>query len=403
MLIEFSVENYKSIKGRQTLSLVAQNRDKRLIENTIAIDLPGLKNTHLLRSVVIYGANASGKSNIFKAAKFLHDFIENSATKLKPNEETGISVFRLDPYYESQPSTFEIHFIHDNVRYEYGISLSKKRVEEEWLFAFPFGSSQRWFSRIFDETSGNYDWKFSSYLKGQKESLVDKTRENASFISSAAQFNHEQLTKVYEWFIFFFRFIDFSEFTFPPEYTIDLLKQFQDDEFTSGLVRELLYGVDLGLSGFRVIDNDQNGNRATVNLLHKSIQANKEIEFESEDESAGTLKYLSLIGPWIETCLNGYTLFIDEIGAKMHPILVKKLIRIMKPLSMNDKHPQGIFTTHDTSLLDQELLRRDQIWFTEKNEEGATNLYPLIDYKPRNDEALYKGYLAGRYGGIPVF
>ncbi len=424
MIIEFSVSNYRSIRDKQTLSLVADNRigarngDKS--NQLIEIDMPGLSNTKLLKSAVFYGANASGKSNIVKAAEFFQKFVETCATDLKPDADTGVVPFRLDPFMESSPSEFEVVFTHKDVRYQYGVKLDRKWVHEEWLTAYPNGLPQRWFFRCLDIESGVYDWTYSTKLKGDKESLKNKVRENTLFLSVAAQFNHEQLSSVYEWFSDCFRFIDFSDPFFPSKYTEELILSNHDIKKT---VDALIRSADFGITGIltKKVNPDEinfpddipaglrefikkqaeEGGVTSTFFSHCRAEEGEDIGIGLPDESAGTQKFFALLGPWLDMLKNGYTFFIDELGAKMHPLLVRKLLEMVHDPEINQSGAQVVITTHDTTLLDSEIFRRDQIWFTEKDQAGSTNLYPLTDYKPRTKEALQKGYLAGRYGAIP--
>ncbi|RJP30441.1 MAG: ATP-binding protein [Candidatus Omnitrophota bacterium] len=432
MLIEFSVANLRSFKEKQTLSMVANNKDKKLPDNVIDLDMPGLSKVRLVKSVAIYGANASGKSNLFKAAEFMRNFVVNSATELKPDEETGVVPFKLDSECEKEPSEFEVIFIHDKVRYQYGFAVDKNRVFDEWLYAFPHGQPQCWFTRTWDKDQRIFEWKFSTYLKGEKESLKEKTRSNTLFLSMAAQFNHEQLTKVYNFYSDNFLCLEGSDVN--PEFTALLMEKNCE---ISKSVKSMIRQADLGISNIEINvgipDNLESRKKSdktekaiiellkknelsrkkklpenyrykkliSLNMIHEQKKTRKLVTFLKEDESEGTIKFFSLIGHFLYLISNGYFLIIDEIGAKIHPLLIRNLIQIIHNSTFNKRGSQLIFTLHDTTLLDQDLFRRDQIWFTEKNNEGATILYPLTDYKPRNDEALQKGYLAGRYGAIP--
>ncbi|MGI6456634.1 MAG: AAA family ATPase [bacterium] len=419
MLIEFSVSNFRSIKEKQTLSLVASNKDTSLPNNTIKLEKNNLSGSTLLKGCAIYGANASGKSNIFKAALFLKTFVLNSAAGLKPVEKIEVDSFKLDREYKDKPTEFEIHFIHKGVQYQYGLALGNSIVLEEWLFAFPHGSPQRWFHRNHDNNTNKDSYKFSTkYFKGEKEIIKEKTRGNSSFLSMAAQLNNEQLLEVYIWFKEFLQLIDLSSDEMSPAFTLSLV---YNNPRLSSFINDVVSKIDLGIKGIRVLEKPFSEIKFPENvplelrerfledfknetfLIGKFIHDDAEgrsIEFDMDQESFGTRKFLSLIGPIIDTLFNGYTLFIDEIASNMHPLLVRSLVESFSS-EFNRKNAQLIFTTHDTNLLDISLLRRDQIWFTEKNNEGATNLYPLTDFQPRNKEALQKGYLAGRYGAIP--
>jgi uncharacterized protein len=417
MLIEFSVKNFRSIKEKQTLSMVASNRDNTLPSHLIDPQTPGFSKTKLLKSAAIYGANASGKSNIFKAAQFMRDYVVKSATEIKPGQDTGVVPFRLDSQTEKEPSEFEMIFIHEGIRYQYGFALDRKRIHEEWLIAYPAGLPQRWFSRIWNPEKNKYEWKFSSHLKGRKEIQKENTKENTLFLSMAVQLNNEQLSIIYSWFDSEIHFLDFSKSIFDP---IDTVSMIYNNLISQKDVLDFLNYADLGISRIDIEDNGnyvklfcQNNTNNNVReeepepslylfdfkLYHKNQE--RETMFTEEDESTGTLKLLSILGPFLFAIHWGKILFVDEIGANIHPLLIRKILDFLQ----NHYHPmhicQLIFTTHDTTQLNTDTLRRDQVWFTEKNSEGATSLYPLTDFKPRADESLQKGYLAGRYGAIP--
>lgn len=420
MLIEFSVENFRSIKDRQTLSMVASARDQSLPNHLIDPQTPGLSKTKLLKSAAIYGANASGKSNIFKAAKFMRDFVVKSATEIKPGQETGVVPFRLDSQTEKKPSEFEMIFIHEGVRYQYGFSLDKKRVHEEWLIAYPVGKPQQWFSRMWNPEKGEYEWKFSTKLIGEKKSLKNKIRENTLYISVAAQLNNKQANLIYEYFRDYIVFIDGSG-EFPnPAFSAFLIEKV---ESLKKLLAVLIQEADLGVTGFdyhritkddiqfpdtddpsikqKLLNEIEEKSVYDIRLRHKCIENGREILFSYEDESEGTWKFFSVVSVFLYCLSHGFTVFVDEIGAQMHPLLVTKLQEMFSKLLWNPKNAQLIFTTHDTTQLNTNTLRRDQVWFTEKDKAGATFLYPLTDFQPRSDESLQKGYLAGRYGAIP--
>ncbi len=423
MLIEFSVANFRSIRERQTLSLVASNRVKGLPDNLLKPDLPGLSNTKLLKSAAIYGPNASGKSSLFQAGRFMQSFVCGSAVDRKPGEQTGVVPFRLDAHSASEPTEFEVLFVHEGSRYQYGFTLNKERVLEEWLMAYPRGRAQNWFHRSFDEASSEYDWDFSStHFKGDKHRLSGQTRPNALFLSTGAQWDHPQLGSLYEWFRFHFRFLDLSQVN-PPSGPAISLSLLEGREELRDAVRSLIRHADPSIVDYEIErTNWEDGDLANnllpavrkellkqvegaplfkLHVLHQGLEMSEAVRFGAEEESTGTLKYFSLLGPWIDVLGHGYTVFVDEIGASMHPLLVRSLVEALHLEKVNQQGAQLVFTTHDTTLLDKELLRRDQVWFMEKDQHNTTKLYPLLDFKPRNDEALQKGYLAGRYGALP--
>jgi hypothetical protein len=422
VLIEFKVANFRSIREEQTFSLVAANADKELPESVIDRELPGLSGVRFLKGAAIYGPNASGKSNVIKAVEFAVNFVLRSATKLQPGDPTGAEPFKLDGASVREPSSFEMTFVAENTRFVFGFSITPQRVVEEYLVAYPKGSPQRWFHRTFDEGKGVYEWAKPSTAFKRDKSLEAKTRDNCLFLSVGPQFNHAQLTQVFHWFKTEVRFIHLStDNRFLPGFTTKILSEGRHvDQITN-----LLVSADTGVTGIDLKQEDvsvedlrrnippavlaelenegplQPRKRTKVKLLHKTGGGESvELDFNNE-ESAGTKRLFALAGPWADILEQGYTVFVDEIETSLHPILVKELLKLLFNPVTNPKAAQVVFSTHNPVLLDGSLLRRDQVWFTEKSPAGATHLYPLTDYQPRNTEALAKGYLAGRYGAIP--
>lgn len=422
MLIEFKVANFRSIREEQTLSLVASNYEKGCDECLIAPDLPGLAGVKLLKGAAIYGANASGKSNILKALQFVANFVANSLTKLKPGDPTGVQPFKLDRESIDKPSRFELTFVANDVRYIFALSVTRQRVVEERLEAYPKGLRQLWYQRTYDSKKEAYQWaKASTHFK-RDPSLQERTRENALFLSVGPQFNHPQLTPIFNWFLGQMDFVNlsldegvasaFSTYMLQiPSYRervveflrkadlgiLDVIATFEDVEpdwfKNSGALREgKIVDDDSGIPPFK---------RTRLNLLHKGVDgAETLLDFEDE-ESAGTRLFFSLIAYWLDAMEEGKLLIVDEIDTSLHNLLVRELLRLILRDESYNVGAQIVFTTNNSVLLDDSFLRRDQIWFTEKSTSGATTLYPLTDYKPRKEEALARGYLAGRYGAIP--
>ncbi len=419
MLIEFSVKNYRSIKDKQTLSMVANNKDNEHPNHLIDPQAPGLSNVKLLKSAAIYGANASGKSNLYKAGKFMRNLIVDESIRRNFLDEIDIAPFGFDSKSEKELSEFEIIFIHEGIRYQYGFAIKKKKVYKEWLIAYPNGKAQQWFYRFFNDEKKEYEWNFSTFLKGEKESLKEKTKFKTLFLSTAAQFNHRQLGNVYEWFKNCFRFLDYFESLSNSEITASII---DDKNEQSIIIRNILKQADLGVmdiktkrNEFRNLESPTSKPNSIMDMfikklkeeliawkfLHKKNDTGKNVYLTPNKESAGTRVLFSLLGPLVDSLNLGKTIFLDEIGSNLHPMLFRKLIEMVHSEELNKNGAQLIFTTHDTTQLNTDILRRDQVWFTEKNKEAATILYPLTDFKPRKEEALQKGYLAGRYGAIP--
>ncbi len=418
MLVEFRVKNYKSFRDEQVLSMVASS-DKSLPDNTMAVESFGKQK--LLRSAVVYGANASGKSNLIKAIRFADRFIRQSDT-FKPETEIPIQLFQLDKNSQQTPAKFEFTFIHQEIRYQYGFTADRQRIYEEWLIAYPKGRGQTWFERTLKPNSNEYTWQYSNHLKGDKkqlEKLITK-KPNALFLSVAATFEHEQLYSVYQWFANNLLIIDVNEMNEMLE-IVTAEKAITNNNFHE-IMKKRLQFADLGIadfliekkvSTFNLPDNLPNELRHIFEgegeeSMELDIQMNHQtqegslVSFPTRDESLGTRRYFALGAPWFDTFSNGATLFVDELDASLHPILVRALVAEFHNSALNSQNAQLIFNTHNVTLLDHALFRRDQIWFVEKDKGGASHLYPLLDFSPRKDESLAKGYLQGRYGAIPL-
>lgn len=422
MLIEFRVKNFRSFQDEQVLSLIA-NRDK----TTLRGNCTAFGKLRLLKSAGIYGANASGKSNLIKAIDIMRDLVKDSAG-FEPDRELPVTPFLLNGKSEKKPSVFEVVFLHDGVKYQYGFAATGKRFQKEWLIAYPKGVGQTWYERTFNERKSNYGWKYSTFLKGDKKKLAEKTRNNALFLSVGAQWNNEQLIKVYKWFEADLRIAPPRELFMPitAKMLIDIEKEERLREELYESVTKSMQAADLDIKGVNVIrprvDKDkmkfpedmprelremilERLSKPKVEMVHRNIETGKDVHLPLEEESDGTQRFFQLLGPFFETVSLGYTVFIDELEAHLHPLLTRELIKFIQNPEYNRKGAQLIFATHDVTLLDPELFRRDQIWFTEKDKNGGTQLYSMSDYKerrPRKGEAMQKGYLAGRYGAIPI-
>jgi AAA15 family ATPase/GTPase len=421
MLVEFKVANYRSFSEEQTLSLVA-SKDTELSDN--CVDQGKLR---LLKAVGIYGPNASGKSNLIMALSTMRDIIEKPA---KPGERLPVTPFKLHDKYRDEPTSFEVTFIHEESRYQYGFTATSERIHDEWLYAYPHGRSrdvaQTWFERTFNKKTQETEWNFGSYLKGEREKLKDRTINNVLFLSAGAQWNNKQLTAVYKWFSERFLVILPSER--PTVTTIEMLMDALDDEklkkdLHAGL-RVIMRSADFGIHGMNVkkqeidpekvqfppyMPDDVRENilkglkgRVEVEFIHRAEPGGKEVCFSKLEESNGTRRFFELLGPWGLAGVQGRVLLVDELEASLHPHLVRELLKVFQSPERPSAEAQLIFATHDTTLLDPELFRRDQIWFTEKDKGGSTRLYSMLDYKPRKGEAMQKGYLSGRYGAIPI-
>lgn len=423
MLVRFSVENFKSIREEQTLSMVASNYEKELPENVIELNVPGMKGVNLLKSAVIYGANASGKSNLLKALTFFEGFIEGSATQSLPGDEIGVEPFLLDSTCRSKPTRFSMTFIHNNKRYDYGMVLDYNQIFEEYLYEYPHKRIATVFERKYE--NGEYTYKYGSKFSKKskleirvRKDIEKKTKKNTLLLSSAAQWNDRELTPIYFWFKEKMRNLTEAPIWFTETQIIEHGDELQLK--VENLLKEADFGIDrikiktlkeipvstpnnLDERDFKIMKNILFRETIDTEFLHKVTDTGDFILFKKSQESSGTLRYYHLLGPWLKVLNAGLFSHLDEIDTSLHPLLVRKLIQIFHDKNMNKNNAQLLFTTHDTTLLSADLFRRDQIWLTEKSHEGNTVLYPLSDYKVRKGESLQKGYLAGRYGAIPFF
>jgi uncharacterized protein len=406
MFLEFSVENFRSIADRQTLRLVASKRRTEAVDQP-AVDEPGFTAGKVLTSAVIYGANASGKSNFLYA---LNTFVRLITTSAEPKAPWYIEPFRLDPIWTQRPSRFEVSFLKDGIRYQYGCALDRSRIHEEWLLAYPKKTPQLWFERRAD--GEKVACHFGPSMRGEKARLASMTRPDALFLSVAAQFNHAQLSDLQKWLTTQIR--SQRAQGFGPLGTAEILES--SSSFQSAVGR-LLQGADLGILGVdvrrhpkrpdaqsgvkNVIRTGKEDEHIEVITKHRGADGSL-VSFDLlDDESEGTVRFFELIRPITATLGSGGLLAVDELDQSLHPLLVRRLVSLFHNPTTNPLRAQLVFNTHDTTLLDPKLFRRDQVWFTEKDKAGKTHLYSLLEYSPRKEEALQRGYLLGRYGAIP--
>ncbi len=412
MLVEFRVKNFRSLRDEQVLSLVAST-DKTMQEtHTLATGLKVVP--ALLRSAPIYGANASGKSNIIKALQYMRDVVAESATLVQPGQTFAVQPFRLDAEFAAQPTEFEVTVLGDGVRYQYGFAMTPQRIVREHLLVYKAFKPQRWFERHFDAETGKDVYDFGPGLKGAKNLWEGATRPNALFLSMAVQLNSEALRPVFDWFVN--QLVIFNEqAALNPQITIQMLKQPEGRK----AICDFLAAADISITDIDVVTRKVPGHAVHFDLVAgKTEVRNEEVEqhqlrfhhvtdqgqavFELADESAGTRNLLFLAGPTLDILKRGQTLVIDELDTSLHTLLVRELVRLFHRPEVNTGGAQLIFTTHDTSLLDApDLFRRDQVWLVEKDRDQASTLVALSEFSPRKNEALERGYLMGRYGGVP--
>ena len=408
MLIEFSVENYRSIRDQASLTLVADSGKERRTTHTIEVAVGSAQPIALLRSAAIYGANASGKTNLLRALETMQRIVLRSASEL---EALPVVPFRFDTASEAKPTTFEVQCLAGSVRYQYGFSATSEAIVDEWLYAWPQGRIQTWFER-----SASNVFKFGDKLSGEKEVWRKSTRPNALFLSTAVTLNSSQLQPLFDWFKDSLHVAGIGGWS--NSFTVECCEGQRKEEIVG-----FLQQVDLAVSDLRLIEEAFSPELISDSMpsalrdeiarelsdaklikprLSHEMPEGRIVELDLAEESDGTQKVFALAGPWTEALEKGHVVVLDELHDQLHPALVRFLINLFHDPSRNRNGAQLIFSTHETSILNQEVFRRDQIWFCERNRELATTLFPLTDFRPRKGvENLERSYLAGRYGGVP--
>ena len=422
MLIQFSVANYRSFRDEVTFSMLASSlkaKHPELNKKNLFAAHGGVK---LLTSAAIYGANASGKSNLIGAIHFMAGFVRNSHKSSDPTGGIDVEPFRLSTQTEDEPSSFEIVFVTEGKRYRYGFEVTNDRVEAEWLYVAPKVRESRLFERDDDGI------KLGDKFKGEGRDLVERTRPNALFLSVVAQFDGEIAQEVLSWFRSLGIATSLTHLNLGMRaFTESMLNDEESAQAIGSLIKRLDLGIDdfqiekrvsspeplpeevpeelrTALEPFLKLVGEQE--QTTVRTIHRKVNdegrpVEPELFYLDRHESEGTKKLFSLSGPLIDTLISGDVLIIDELDARLHPLLTREIVRLFHDPDQNRNDAQLVFVTQDTNLLDNLLLRRDQIWFVEKDRQGASYLYSLAEFRVRNDATYEKDYIHGRYGAIP--
>lgn len=392
MLLRFCAENFLSLKERAELSFVASTLKESLPEENDLISEPEI-GLSILRSAVIFGANASGKSNVLKALSFYKRFITESFINSQAGKPIDVEGFRLNVQTEKSPTSMEATFLVGGFIYRFGFEVDEKAVREEWLYQRTNRKRAKEVELFYRE-NGTVSVHSKCPLI---QEIVDKKmiRDNALVLSTAAQFNDPKSVEILNWLS------DTKVFFCSEDESLwgQAIRHLDDDSVRKRITEFARY-ADLGIDSISKIDNrivsshrqfDENGRES----------GNVSFPF-TKNESEGTIKYFSLAYPIIDALDNGKRVIIDELDSKLHPLLVRKIIALFNSSKTNPKGAQLLFTSHDTYLLGAGLLRRDQIWFTQKDGLGATTLYSLAEYKVRGNAAFDRDYINGRYGATPI-
>ncbi|SEK50152.1 hypothetical protein SAMN04488700_1650 [Carnobacterium iners] len=414
MLHQFTFENFKSFKNEVTLDLIASPISEH--KSDVAIDS---YNENILKVISIFGANASGKSNVIKAFHFMKHFVLYSFSNENMNGSQNLAVDKFRFENKEHPSSFEVLFSVDKNIFQYGFSLSNEEVIEEYLYIRDKNTKKEKFKTLFYLENGNII-ELDNQLKEAKN-LAKLMDTKTLFITVASKLKIPIAKIIYEWFkecLIMNYGQDFRErrmlIARKNSPIIDIIKNNERKEE----LKQFVKAIDLGIEDFGLIEQSVINEESSIEdkqyqvlTYHKNIDDGKHIPVPLSSESSGTKKMISLFISISEAIKNGSTIFIDELDAKLHPLLLRYNIILFHDEKSNPQNAQLIFTTHDVFTLDKDNFRRDEIWFADKNENGISDLYSLDSYiledengntkKVRKDASYGRDYILGKYKSIP--
>jgi AAA15 family ATPase/GTPase len=445
MLVRFTVENFASFKGRVELAMFpgkTQRHESHVYKNKGTVDT--------LKGAVIYGANASGKSNVIKAVRFAQDLIEEGTAA---NSPISTKPFKLDAATIKGPTRIEFELIHDGMHLAYGFSLNSTRVIEEWLYKITPRAERKIFTREFDVNTGKSVFNFSGikFKKPEEEQflgfIAKATRENQLFLTEVSERKvKENVQNLDAIFVALSWFRNVLTIVTPDSIYHGLEVRVRNDIQTSSLYTKYLNYFDTGISGLSVLSTDldqipgmpksiktqllkatktegrmqaafggPNNQRylfckdgpgeddwGVMRLVteHKHADTGETSQFEVFEESDGTRRLMDLIPAVLDLGKEEKVFFVDELDRSLHPLITTRIIDDFMNRTPNSK-AQLIVTTHEAAVLDQDILRKDEVWFVKKEIDGSSKIYSLEEFKPRFDADIRKGYLNGRFGAIP--
>ncbi len=416
MLIQFNFKNFKSFRDEVSLDLTATKITEHEDHVTEAA------NDKLLKVAAIYGANASGKSNVYDAFEYMTYYVDESF-KFGDEEErrrkSGDSYQKVTPFLfdgnsRNEETTFEVFYVDNSENtgktYQYGFSLKKDEVVEEWLYS-KAKTARNKYRTIFYRKKGE-ELEMNGFSKNHVENIKASLNKESLIVSLGSKLRIAKLKKVRDWFLSneIVNFGDPAENFFLSRV---LPEGFVDRKEVQNNVVEYFASFDEAIQDFNIEelpqeDEKDNSKSYKIDALHKMGNSGEMVSIPLKQESSGTLKMFALYPSLKEVLDQGSMLFIDELNARLHPLLVRNIILTFLSPEINTRNAQLIFTTHDIWQFSNELLRRDEIWMVNKNRDGVSELYSLVEFKDedgnkvRRDEALAKNYLIGNYGAIPA-
>lgn len=396
MLVNFTFKNFRSFKNEMTLSMEAAS----IQELSDAVVKSGEE--ELLPVAVMYGANSSGKSNVLKALKAMRDVLLNSV-KLNPKDKLDAEPFSLDMTSGKEPTSFEIQFTLNGSKFRYGFDYTAEAIIAEWLYEKRPGERE---FELFLRSGNEFKISKTRFAEGMGKQAA--TPDNRLFVSLVAQLNGKVSQSILDWFTN----MEYMSGMDGKGYAGKTLRTIFHQEEGKEEIINLLYQTHLGFHGIQVNMNLGEEDSVDSKTIHNIYDADGKVvgqkEFPTDKmESEGTKKMIEIAGPIVDAIRLGQILIVDELDAKLHPFLTRKIIGLFMNKEFNKTGAQLIFATHDTNLLNIQYMRRDQIWFTEKDKTDSTDLYSLVEFrddsgnKVRNDRNIEKDYINGRYGAIP--
>ena len=425
MLINFRAGNFKSLRDTNELSLVVPTWADTY--DDVTTPLPRQPGTRVGTVAAVFGPNASGKSNVLEAMRAMRGAVVASHQRWDPDGGAPHQPFLLDEDHLVRPTLFEVNLAIDKDRFNYGFCLDADGIVSEWLYTYPQNRPRLLYTRNRDEEP---EFRFGKSLTGQISVIRELTRKNSLFLSAAAANNHPELSRIYHWFSRQIRMVSPEDTVGGTRFTLELLK----DEGNAQRIRDLVRIADLGIVDVRLthkevseetaafvkdiferfpwsseppsFDDFMQFTRESVEMHHEVEEGARGLPISFDLESRGTQNWFGLVGTLVFVLETGGLLLVDELDSSLHPHLSEEILRMFHDPRTNISGAQLVFASHDPTPLgsllgDRPPLRRDEIWITEKDRNGATRLYPLTDFSPRKSENIERGYLQGRYGGVP--
>ncbi|GEQ22634.1 transporter [Clostridium butyricum] len=397
MLIQFNFKNFKSFRDDTSLDMTATS----ITEHPYNLINSG--DEKYIKTAAIYGANASGKSSVLEAFKFMRSWILYSFKKAAENEDIPLKRFAFDINAQKEPAEYEVFFKYKNKEYQYGFSLDNNKIIEEWLYLKKENSKDKYIT-LFERADGKIHCD-SKLLKGA-ENFIPMVEDKTLFISIISNAKISYSKDVFEWFLASF-IIDYGHIGTEFALTQVSSPEIEDEKYKQNLV-EFLKSIDINIEGI-IVEKSKNENEEPK-IYTKHLMKDKKTYYNLplSEESSGTQKIFTLFYYLNGALFMGVPLFVDELDAKLHPLLLRYILTMFHDENINKNGAQLIYVTHDNYTLTKDIFRRDQIWFVEKDSESVSHLYSLAEYKSdddkkvRKDASYNKDYLLGKYGSVPI-